>query len=68
MPPLSFWVRYLLWLCLHRLLTKHWAPERVLRYLAATNVIKESAANEYTANMLTHVLADPKGEAMIYHG
>ncbi|CAG8050321.1 unnamed protein product [Penicillium salamii] len=42
--------------------------ERVLRYLAATNVIKESAANEYTANMLTHVLADPKGEAMIYHG
>ncbi|CAG7930130.1 unnamed protein product [Penicillium olsonii] len=42
--------------------------ERILRYLGATSVIKESAANEYTATMLTHVLADPKGEAMIYHG
>ncbi|KAJ5347653.1 Winged helix-turn-helix transcription repressor DNA-binding [Penicillium brevicompactum] len=42
--------------------------ERVLRYLAATSIIKETGVNEYTATKLTYVLADPKGEAMIYHG
>ncbi|KAJ5834809.1 O-methyltransferase family 2, partial [Penicillium robsamsonii] len=42
--------------------------ERILRYLAATGIIKETGVNEYTANSITHVLADPKGEAMIYHG
>ncbi|KAJ6138196.1 O-methyltransferase family 2 [Penicillium samsonianum] len=42
--------------------------ERILRYLAATDMIKETGVNEYTASSITHVLADPKGEAMIYHG
>ncbi|KAJ5514342.1 O-methyltransferase family 2 [Penicillium fimorum] len=42
--------------------------ERILRYLAATGIIKETGVNEYTTNSITHVLADPKGEAMIYHG
>ncbi|CAG8888306.1 unnamed protein product [Penicillium egyptiacum] len=42
--------------------------ERILRYLAATHMIKETGINEYFANSITHVLADPKGEAMIYHG
>ncbi|KGO45702.1 Winged helix-turn-helix transcription repressor DNA-binding [Penicillium expansum] len=42
--------------------------ERILRYLAAVDMIKETGVNEYTANSITHVLADPKGEAMIYHG
>jgi demethylsterigmatocystin 6-O-methyltransferase len=30
-------------------------------------MIKETGPNEYTGTMITHVLADPKGEAMIYH-
>ncbi|KAJ6187511.1 hypothetical protein N7519_002419 [Penicillium mononematosum] len=42
--------------------------ERILRYLAATHMIKETGINEYMANRITHALADPKGEAMIYHG
>ncbi|CAI7653261.1 unnamed protein product [Penicillium glandicola] len=42
--------------------------ERILRYLASTDLIKETGVNEYTANNITRVLADPKGEAMIYHG
>lgn len=42
--------------------------ERLLRYLAAANIIKETGTNEYTASAVTHVMADPKGEAMIYHG
>ncbi|KAJ5669145.1 S-adenosyl-L-methionine-dependent methyltransferase [Penicillium macrosclerotiorum] len=42
--------------------------ERFLRYLASTNIIKEVAANQYQANTTTFVLADPKGDAMIYHG
>ncbi|KAJ5384780.1 O-methyltransferase family 2 [Penicillium concentricum] len=42
--------------------------ERILRYLATEDVIKESGVNEYTANSITHVLADSKGEALIYHG
>ncbi|KAF9248729.1 hypothetical protein DTO013E5_1479 [Penicillium roqueforti] len=42
--------------------------ERILRYLAATDMIQETGVNEYSANKVTHVLADPKGEAMVYHG
>ncbi|CAI7626596.1 hypothetical protein PCG10_005652 [Penicillium crustosum] len=42
--------------------------ERILRYLAGVDVIKETGVNEYTANSITHILTDPKGEAMIYHG
>ncbi|KAJ5236461.1 hypothetical protein N7489_006552 [Penicillium chrysogenum] len=42
--------------------------ERILRYLAATHIIKETGINEYMANRITHALADPMGEAMIYHG
>ncbi|GAD98551.1 hypothetical protein PVAR5_7246 [Paecilomyces variotii No. 5] len=41
--------------------------ERILRYLASINVIKEVGVNEYQANTTTHSLADPKGEAMVYH-
>lgn len=41
--------------------------ERILRYLAATDMIKETGANQYSANSNTYVLADPKGEAMVYH-
>lgn len=42
--------------------------ERILRYLAARNMIKETGANEYTAIRITHVLGDPEGKAMIYLG
>ncbi|CAI7676504.1 unnamed protein product [Penicillium palitans] len=42
--------------------------ERILRYLAGVDVIKETGVNEYTENSITRILADPKGEAMIYHG
>ncbi|CAI7613307.1 unnamed protein product [Penicillium discolor] len=42
--------------------------ERILRYLAGVDVIKETGVNEYTANSTTRILADPKGEAMVYHG
>ncbi|KAJ9484181.1 hypothetical protein VN97_g9208 [Penicillium thymicola] len=42
--------------------------ERILRYLAGVDMIKETGVSEYTANSISHVLADPKGEAMIYHG
>jgi demethylsterigmatocystin 6-O-methyltransferase len=42
--------------------------ERVLRYLAANNMIMEVGINEYYANKITYVLADPRGEGMAYHG
>ncbi|KAJ5914786.1 S-adenosyl-L-methionine-dependent methyltransferase [Penicillium tannophilum] len=42
--------------------------ERVLRYLASTNMIVEVGINEYRANKITYVLADPRGEGMAYHG
>lgn len=42
--------------------------ERVLRYLASTNMITEVGVNEYQANKITHILADPKGEGMAYYG
>ncbi|KAJ6095584.1 S-adenosyl-L-methionine-dependent methyltransferase [Penicillium sp. IBT 16267x] len=42
--------------------------ERVLRYLAANNMIMEVGMNEYQANKITYVLADPRGEGMAYHG
>ncbi|KAJ5994420.1 hypothetical protein N7451_010144 [Penicillium sp. IBT 35674x] len=42
--------------------------ERVLRYLASTNMIVEVGINEYRANKITYALADPKGEGMAYHG
>ncbi|KAJ9325574.1 hypothetical protein DTO027B5_6314 [Paecilomyces variotii] len=41
--------------------------ERLLRYLASINVIKEVGVDEYQANTTTKTLADPKGEAMVYH-
>jgi demethylsterigmatocystin 6-O-methyltransferase len=31
-------------------------------------MIKEIGLNEYQANKNTHILADEKGEAMVYHG
>ncbi|OQE46328.1 hypothetical protein PENCOP_c001G00779 [Penicillium coprophilum] len=42
--------------------------ERILRHLAAIDMIKETGINEYCANRTTHVLASSKGEAMVYHG
>ncbi|KAJ5774108.1 hypothetical protein N7457_009004 [Penicillium paradoxum] len=42
--------------------------ERVLRHLAASDMIQETGVNEYTANTMTRVLADHRGQAMIYHG
>ncbi|KAK2767830.1 hypothetical protein FQN54_003991 [Arachnomyces sp. PD_36] len=42
--------------------------ERILRYLASVNAIKETGVNEYAPSSTTYVLADPKGEALIYHG
>ncbi|KAJ5389685.1 S-adenosyl-L-methionine-dependent methyltransferase [Penicillium cataractarum] len=42
--------------------------ERLLRYLASNSMIKETGLNEYQANKNTHILADEKGEAMVYHG
>ncbi|KAJ5185135.1 O-methyltransferase family 2 [Penicillium cf. griseofulvum] len=42
--------------------------ERILRYLAAIDMVKETGVNEYAANNITHALAGSKGEAMIYHG
>ncbi|KAJ5650816.1 uncharacterized protein N7484_004539 [Penicillium longicatenatum] len=42
--------------------------ERVLRYLASTNMIMEVGINEYRANKITYVLADPRGEGMAQHG
>ncbi|KAJ5885429.1 Winged helix-turn-helix transcription repressor DNA-binding [Penicillium taxi] len=41
--------------------------ERILRYLASAEMIKKVEANKYAAILLTHILADPKGEGMIYH-
>lgn len=51
-----------------RVLKQLFCPERILRYLAGVDMIKETGVSEYTANSISHVLADPKGEAMIYHG
>jgi hypothetical protein len=31
-------------------------------------MVKEVDCNKYEANMNTHILADDKGEAMVYHG
>ncbi|KAJ5784436.1 S-adenosyl-L-methionine-dependent methyltransferase [Penicillium pulvis] len=42
--------------------------ERILRYLASTNMILEVGINEYRPNKITYVLADPRGEGMAYHG
>ncbi|CEJ55584.1 hypothetical protein PMG11_01835 [Penicillium brasilianum] len=42
--------------------------ERLLRYLASNSMIKEIGLNEYQANKNTHILAEEKGEAMVYHG
>ncbi|KAJ6161443.1 Winged helix-turn-helix transcription repressor DNA-binding [Penicillium chermesinum] len=42
--------------------------ERVLRYLAANLMIQETGVNEYRANNVTYVLADPRGEGIAYHG
>ncbi|KAJ5960189.1 O-methyltransferase family 2 [Penicillium vulpinum] len=42
--------------------------ERILRYLAATDMIKETGVNEYTANSITYALAGSEGDAMIYYG
>ncbi|OQD81325.1 hypothetical protein PENANT_c028G09898 [Penicillium antarcticum] len=40
--------------------------ERVLRHLAATNIIKETGPNEYTANELTKIFGNPFGEGLIH--
>ncbi|KAM4063974.1 o-methyltransferase [Hirsutella rhossiliensis] len=42
--------------------------ERLLRYYSSNNIIKEVGVNEYKATSLSHVLADPKGEATVYVG
>ncbi|KAJ5721361.1 S-adenosyl-L-methionine-dependent methyltransferase [Penicillium malachiteum] len=42
--------------------------QRVLRYLASNNMITEVSMNEYRANTITYILADPRGEGMAYHG
>ncbi|KAJ5646522.1 S-adenosyl-L-methionine-dependent methyltransferase [Penicillium lividum] len=42
--------------------------ERVLRYLASTNVITEVSLDEYRANRINFMLADPRGEGMVCHG
>ncbi|KAJ5748752.1 uncharacterized protein N7511_010448 [Penicillium nucicola] len=40
--------------------------ERVLRHLGATNTIKETGPNEYTANDVTQILGSPFGEGLIH--
>ncbi|KAJ5997257.1 hypothetical protein N7499_006437 [Penicillium canescens] len=40
--------------------------ERVLRHLAATNIIKETGPNEYTASEVTKMLGSPSGEALVH--
>ncbi|KAJ5733220.1 S-adenosyl-L-methionine-dependent methyltransferase [Penicillium manginii] len=42
--------------------------ERLLRYLASNNIVKEVGPNEYAASNLTYIFASEKGEAMISHG
>lgn len=42
--------------------------ERILRYLASNNVVKEVECNKYQTCNLTFVFASEKGEAMICHG
>ncbi|KAJ5580532.1 o-methyltransferase domain-containing protein [Penicillium hetheringtonii] len=42
--------------------------ERILRYLASNNVVKEVECNKYQACNLTFVFASDKGEAMVCHG
>ncbi|KAJ5681917.1 o-methyltransferase domain-containing protein [Penicillium maclennaniae] len=42
--------------------------ERINRYLALNNTIKEVGINEYHASRVTHILASDLGEAMVYHG
>lgn len=45
-----------------------WHPtERLVRYLASNNVVKEVGPNEYAASNLTHIFASENGEAMISH-
>ncbi|KAJ5175128.1 S-adenosyl-L-methionine-dependent methyltransferase [Penicillium canariense] len=41
---------------------------RLLRYLSSNGMIRETGLHEYQANTNTHILADDKGEAMVYHG
>lgn len=42
--------------------------ERVARYLASNNTIKEVGINEYQASNITHIFASDLGEGMVYHG
>ncbi|KAJ5923572.1 S-adenosyl-L-methionine-dependent methyltransferase, partial [Penicillium verhagenii] len=42
--------------------------ERVLRYLASNNIIAEAGLDEYRANKITYIAADPRGEGMAHHG
>ncbi|KAJ5980347.1 S-adenosyl-L-methionine-dependent methyltransferase [Penicillium waksmanii] len=42
--------------------------ERLLRYLASNNAVKEVRPNEYAASNRTHIFASEKGEAMVCHG
>jgi len=42
--------------------------ERIARYLASNNAIKEVGIKEYQASNITHILASDMGEGMVYHG
>ncbi|EED14774.1 O-methyltransferase, putative [Talaromyces stipitatus ATCC 10500] len=42
--------------------------ERVLRYLSSIKYIQEIGPNQYTANKITHILANPVLEASLTHG
>ncbi len=39
----------------------------MLRYLASIGMIKETGPNEFTANNITHIVAEPINEAAIHH-
>ncbi|KAJ5128887.1 uncharacterized protein N7443_006002 [Penicillium atrosanguineum] len=42
--------------------------ERITRYLASNNAIKEVGVNEYQASNITHIFTSDLGEGMVYHG
>ncbi|KAJ5800708.1 uncharacterized protein N7518_002776 [Penicillium psychrosexuale] len=41
---------------------------KIAELTGASPLLLETGVNEYTVNKVTYILADPKGEAIIYHG